>query len=277
MLEANESSDNAFCTLTYRDKDLPLSGSGLPTLEPKHLQDWLKRLRYSFDQVGKELNLNQPKRLRFYAVGEYGDDTQRPHYHVALFGYPACHWINSRYSKLRANCCSACDLVRDTWGHGHILLGTLEAASAGYMAGYVTKKLTRSDDPRLGDRHPEFARMSLRPGIGAHFMHEVASSLMQFNLEEAAQGDVPSSLRHGSRTLPLGRYLRRKLRTLVGKEPHAPQSTLDAVAETLRPLFIDARHSEKNPSAKTHIMEAHAQKARSLIGKTTIYKQRKKL
>lgn len=277
MLEATSSNDNTFCTLTYRDKDLPLSGSGLPTLEPKHLQDWLKRLRFMFAKGGQELRLNQPLRLRYYAVGEYGDETFRPHYHAALFGFPSCLYINSRYSLRRSNCCPNCDLVRDTWTHGQILLGTLEASSAGYMAGYVTKKMTRSDDPRLGDRYPEFSRMSLRPGIGAHFMHDVAHTLMRFNLEDDTQGDVPSSLRHGTRTLPLGRYLRRKLRTLVGKEPNAPQSAVDAVAQELRPLFLAARTDKENPSAKHHILEAFATKALSQHVKAKIYKTRKPL
>lgn len=156
------------------------------------------------------------------------------------------------------------------------MLGTLEAASAGYVAGYVTKKLTAADDERLLGRHPEFSRMSLRPGIGADFMHDVASTIMQFNLEEATQGDVPSSLRHGSRTLPLGRYLRRKLRVLVGKEANAPQQKGVVDAE-MHALSVSAKTSKDHPSLKAQVILANAPKALSLETKTRIFKQGKKL
>lgn len=276
MLETALKTDNAFFTLTYRSEAMPLTGSGLPTLDPKHLQDWLKRLRWTWKNSTSLLKNTDAPTLRFYAVGEYGDETFRPHYHGALFGYPTCGRLGLP-PRVGGCKCPACTMVRDTWGHGNILLGTLEPASARYVAGYIEKKMTRADDPRLGDRHPEFARMSLNPGIGANFMHEVASTLMQFNLEDTAQGDVPSSLRHGTRTLPLGRYLTRRLRNLVGKEANAPQETITARAEELRPLLETAKRSKENPSFKKTIVAANDAKALSQATRTKIRKQKRKL
>lgn len=284
QLEASLKSDNAFCTLTYRDEALPRSGSGLSTLEPKHLQDWLKRLRTAFSSsVASSLGTHGTamNRLRFYAVGEYGDETFRPHYHAALFGLPTCSRLGLPVRT--GGCpCAYCDLVRTTWGHGQVHLGTLEPASARYLAGYIEKKMTRNDDPRLLDRHPEFSRMSLRPGIGADFMHEVASTVLQFDLD-AAQGDVPSSLRHGSRTLPLGRYLTRRLRTLTGKEANAPQETLQAREQEMRALYEDTRGDPKkiNPVApllfKETLVNQNAAKACSQAARWKIRKPRKRL
>lgn len=225
MLEALQHSDNAFVNLTYSDDHLPKDGSVVPL----DLQNWLKRFRKSI----------APVRVRYYAVGEYGDDSWRPHYHVALFGFPTCLYGNSRRMD---RCCSRCDAVRNSWGLGGVMLGTLEQSSASYIAGYVTKKMTRFDDDRLGSRHPEFCRMSLRPGIGADAMYEVASQLLKFNLD-TSQPDVPSALRHGSRTLPLGRYLRQRLRALIGKDVSAPQAVLDALASDLQPLLDIAKAS----------------------------------
>lgn len=242
MLEALQYKDNAFVTLTYDDEKIPVTPDGLPTLNPKHLQDWLKRIRKVWE----------PNKLRFFAVGEYGDTTERPHYHLAMFNYPSCSYGMSRYAK-RLNCCPQCDAVRDTWGLGHVFLGTLEDHSASYIAGYVTKKLTAKDDYRLNGRHPEFARMSLRPGIGAGAMHEVASSLMEFDLEHR-EDDVPSSLRHGSRILPLGRYLKQRLRAYVGKDTKTPEKVLEEYKETLRPLREDAFNSSESFAKK--IVEA---------------------
>jgi len=155
MLEANEKEDNCFVTLTYSDENLPGGVDGA-TLQPKDLQDWLKRFRSAI----------QPTKVRYFAVGEYGDRTWRPHYHLALFGWPQCRYGFSRYTDRRKDCCSCCDVIRETWGLGHIAVGSLETSSAQYIAGYVTKKMTFNDDPRLKGRHPEFARMSRNPAIG---------------------------------------------------------------------------------------------------------------
>lgn len=212
--------DCTFLTLTYDDEHLPSDAS----LKPDDLQGFLKRLRKA----------HAPNRLRFYAVGEYGDTTQRPHYHLALFGFPNCRYGSSRYSRLRNQCCEHCDLVRSTWNRGNVLLGTLEIHSAQYVAGYVTKKMTAPDDPRLGGRHPEFARMSLRPGIGYSAMHEVASELLTLAYGEV---DVPVGLRHGPSVMPLGRYLRAALRELIGRDKRAPAEVLAQLQEEVSHLY----------------------------------------
>lgn len=240
ILEAMQHSDSTFVTLTYRNESLRTYNGQyvhaqemtdlLPSLQPKDLQDWLKRLRWEI----------KPKQIRYFAVGEYGDDTERPHYHVALFGYAPCRWTQTQQRKGPFRCCVQCELVYKTWGHGNIYLGTLGPESAQYISGYVTKKLTNAQDPRLKGRHPEFSRMSTHPGLGSGAMDEVASTLMTLDLEKSMD-DVPSSLRHGKRIMPLGRYLRRKLRTKIGREANAPESTIQANQERLRPLYEAAR------------------------------------
>lgn len=67
--------------------------------------------------------------------------------------------------------------------------------------------------------------MSLRPGIGLGMMHEIASKLLESKMDERMI-DVPISIQTGQRTLPLGRYLRRKLRTFIGREPNTPEEAL---------------------------------------------------
>lgn len=136
--------------------------------------------------------------------------------------------------------------------------------------------MTRRDDPRLELREPEFARMSLRPGIGADFMHEVASTWLNFNLENT-QADVPSALRHGSRNLPLGRYLRRRLRQLTGKDPNAPQSEITRYENEVLPLLKAAQADPENPSLKAKIIEANKGKTLSMKARAKIFKQRKTL
>lgn len=91
--------------------------------------------------------------------------------------------------------------------------------------------------PRIA---PEFARMSLKPGIGATFIPEVASVLLQYNILNT-QTDVTFALRHGAGVKPLGRYLTRLLRMQVGLPANAPQETLNAYQEKLQPLQEAAR------------------------------------
>jgi len=121
---------------------------------------------------------------------------------------------------------------------GNTYNGQLEPHSAAYIAGYVTKKMTRTDDVRLGNRHPEFARMSLRPGIGAEAMHEVGSVVLTY--EEAFSEDSPTALRHGKTVLPLGRYLTRRLRAITGREPAAPAATLAKLDAELQDVRMAA-------------------------------------
>ena len=270
MLEASMHSDNAFVTLTYADEHLPVLPNGLPTLVLKDAQDWLKRLR----------KMIEPIRVRYYLAGEYGDETERPHYHAAVFGFPSCRNASTRcdpnphrartFAHNAEQCCEPCRILQSSWGAGAIYCGQLEDHSAQYIAGYVTKKLYRADDPRLQGRFQEFSRMSLRPGIGADFMHEVASSYLQFNLERS-QADVPSALRHGKRELPLGRYLTRRLRKLTGNEENAPQATIEktqAEVQPVRQAAFDASESFASALRKSREGKVASWKARQSIFKT---------
>lgn len=263
MLEAKEHSDNAFVTLTYSDEHLPKGGS----LAPQDFKNWLKRFRKSIE----------PRRIRYYGVGEYGDETERPHYHVAIFGYPRCLYGLSRYDRERKDCCPVCDTVRDTWGRGHVYVGALETQSAQYVARYTTKKMTAPGDKRLKGRHPEFARMSTDGGIGLGAMHELASTFMTFNLEDS-EADVPSALRHGNRLMPLGRYLRGKLRTMVGKDAKAPEGGfIDPEMQALWDSLADIKGPAKSQLYKGLLAQAGDQKVLNQETRAAIFKKRTKL
>lgn len=268
MLEAALHKDNAFVTLTYSPDKLTMvpGPGGLPTLVPADLRNFLKRLRKALE----------PARIRYFAAGEYGDRTELPHFHLAIFGLATCWHGRSTYSATRTNCCPSCDLIRDTWGNGLVYLGTLEDDSAQYIAGYVLKKMTSSTDTRLAGRHPEFARMSNRPGIGADMMHEVASTLLNFNLE-TTQADVPVSLRHGSRQLPLGRYLTGKLRSYVGKDPGAPQAIKEERAQELQRLRDASADRGKGFGVRGQYREENLQKLRQVAARERFKRKDKKL
>lgn len=80
-------------------------------------------------------------------------------------------------------------------------------------------------------------------------MHDLASTLMQYDLEKEMV-DVPLSLQHGRSQLPLGRYLRRKLRTFVGRSANAPQAIIDAQSAELQDLREAAWNSATSLTQK---------------------------
>lgn len=226
MLEAAVHPVSSFITLTYDQESLPDAGS----LVPRHLQLWLKRIRKEY-----------PAPLRYYGVGEYGDENERPHYHVALFGHDPEH----------------SEVIERTWGYGRVDSGTLTIDSAQYIAGYVTKKLTARDDPRLAGRYPEFARMSLRPGIGAPGLSEVAAALQnKHGWDEIDRtADVPAMLMHGRRIMPLGRYMRIRLRqemnfTELTESEEAAFKSQKKMLDVYRDYLTD---EEKESPYKVHL------------------------
>jgi len=235
LLEQRSHEWSSFWTLTYDQEHYPINSS----LQPKDTTKWLKRLRDTAQRP-----------LRYYLVGEYGDQTNRAHYHVALFGI---HHAETQ-------------LVTQTWGQGFCHGGELNPESAAYLAGYVTKKMTSRHDPRLNGRHPEFARMSRHPGIGALAVPVVASALnSKFGAQSVAQsGDVPTTLVHGRSNLPLGRYLRRKLREELGFNTVGGQEK----PEILRQLQVQAMCNDAGSTSAYLAQKSATEKVKILQAET---------
>lgn len=244
LLESRNSDMNTFVTLTLRDEEL-IDASDIPwdgnrplvgNLVPSDPQKWLKKLRSVV-----------PEELRYFLVGEYGDATQRPHYHVALFGFPNC--VYGRTRPKSKPCCGPCEIIQKTWGKGNIYLGELNKDSAQYIAGYVTKKWTKEDvwtKQKLKGRHPEFARMSLKPGIGATVIKKLINFTVPTRSWDAVRKclDAPVILRNSGSTLPLGRYLRRKWREGLGRSPDTPKPVLEQYLKEMQILYGQFKEKE---------------------------------
>lgn len=251
ILESLVHQGSSFLTLTYADEFLPDNGS----LEPRDLQLFMKRIRK-----------NTGLKLRYYGVGEYGDVTERPHYHVALFGLDPSDAAH----------------VAASWGLGHTMCGTLTFDSAAYVAGYVTKKMTGKDDIRLRGRYPEFARMSLRPGIGALAVDQIALALQnEHGWDEIDRtGDVPLSLRHGVRDYPLGSYLRKKLREAMNfEDTSTPQSVTHEISKEMCDMWANYQSkAEVAPiSLKEVLIAVNKQKVRNMETRTKIFSKQRTL
>lgn len=155
-----------FLTLTYSPEHEPIDRS----LNPSHLQTFIKDLRRRCDYHGKG-------KIRYYACGEYGDQTERPHYHLAIFGpYSGDSTYDQgtpgRVQEEHARSGAAQFTHPDfaaTWPYGIHRFSELSFESAAYVARYILKKVTGVFAPPIyGSRIPEFQRQS--QGLGRdHF------------------------------------------------------------------------------------------------------------
>lgn len=227
ILEATQHEYSSFVTLTYNDEHIPPGG----TLDRRELQLFFKRLRKA----------TAPQKLRYFAVGEYGDKGQRPHYHVALFGYPPC--ITGPLHRGSVCICASCTGIARAWVSsrgiplGFVSVGALEPASAAYVAKYATKCMSEKDrDIRYPDGCiPPFSLQSLKPGIGSQYCDNIVAELIHARRTDIS--DIPSHLSHGTVRRPIGRYLRNKIREGLGiTKNRAVEFAYEKMEEEMLPM-----------------------------------------
>lgn len=169
VLELSECDCSSFVTLTYDDEHLP---PGSKVSKPT-LQKFLKRLR----------KLVYPKEVRYFACGEYGSRTLRPHYHLIIFG----HDFPDRYkwSSKNGNAYYRSPSLEKLWPFGQSLVGDVSFNSCAYVARYVMKKSRDQDDILK-----PFLLMSRRPGIGSRYLQKNMDRLLDL---PKVYGDFGSS------------------------------------------------------------------------------------
>lgn len=148
MQEDEVSVTSHFVTLTYNTDHVPISKNGYMTLEKTDLQKYFKRLR-------KMLPKNN-ERVRYYAVGEYGGKTSRPHYHMIMFNVPDENMFFDAWHL-------------DGKPLGTVHVGKVSGNSVAYTMKYMDKPRRKPEHAR-DDRAPEFALMS--KGIGQTYVHD---------------------------------------------------------------------------------------------------------
>lgn len=133
-----------FVTLTYDTRFVPISPNGFHTLCKEDFQLYMKRLR----------KLCPGYTLKYYAVGEYGSQNKRPHFHAIIFNVDDPNKFFDAWHI-------------DGVPRGTIHVGTVSSDSIAYCMKYIDKNTFKRKFYR-DDRVPEFSLMS--KGLGASYL-----------------------------------------------------------------------------------------------------------
>jgi hypothetical protein len=189
-----------FLTLTYRDRDACtaeqlVNGYYMPedmSLNHKHFQDFMKRLRKRYiSYIRKDKVQGQRKyretyikqkygighKIKYFMCGEYGSETERPHYHAILFDF---EFEDSKPClELKDTGHFVSKSLEELWPYGFATISPVTFESCAYVARYCVKKIKpdgtvdqnelmqnyyqkNKDDGRL----TEYVKMSRKPAIG---------------------------------------------------------------------------------------------------------------
>lgn len=125
--EGSMHEEGAFITLTYNDQNIPEHNS-------LHYEDIHKFWKRERQRLWRQHTI----KIRHYTVGEYGDNTYRPHYHACVFGYG---YLKNRIIIRETPLLWTTLELEKAWGLGNVSVGALDYTTASYTASYITKKL----------------------------------------------------------------------------------------------------------------------------------------
>lgn len=174
QLELAEHTDATWVTLTYAPEYVPR------TLVPDHLSKFMFELRRFW---------RRRRKVRFFASGEYGEQTERPHYHAVVYSVPQDHYC-----------------LQDLWPFGHVRSDPVTPQTIAYTAGYCSKKVGWKLDAgeridyetgEVYDFQPPFIKMSRRPGIGSNARKRYPASWRELAIYNGLPIPVPRYLHQG--------------------------------------------------------------------------------
>lgn len=142
------------------------------TLRKCDFQNFMKRLRFNTGRKG----------IKYYACGEYGTTTWRPHYHAIIFDVTI-------------------EEIDKAWDKGHTFMGDVSGDSIAYTTKYINKG-KRIPLHANDDRTPEFSLMS--KNLGDNYL---SRKMVTWHLDNAAD----YYLQEGGYEHALPRYYRDRI------------------------------------------------------------------
>lgn len=208
-LEARKYEHNYFVTLTYDDLHVPvlskieyeekykLHGEVIETKEITLENDGTWKYSLVYDDIKRFIHSLRKylkdtynhTGLKYFYAGEYGSETQRPHFHIILLNCPLninefhsfhvdgkffkAHWKSRELEAIWTEPCEGNIKWKDRTPLGIIDVAEVEWSCIAYVARYCTKKLDFSQDKRVylnEGRLPEKVGMS--KGIGFDYFRQ---------------------------------------------------------------------------------------------------------
>lgn len=269
MLEAKYHEKMCFLTLTYDDDHLPpqklkiarlrsnprvtgilphitdkkllnreicrfMTHSTRHSLVKKDLQDFMKRLRRDFEYHDGITG------IRFFACGEYGSKTFRPHFHVLLYGVDFAEDRRLYKANFQGDNLYNSERLSKLWTFGHAVVADLTWNTCAYVARYVVKK-QYGEGSKIYEQEnyePEFTVMSRRPGIGRKYYDDNADEIYKF--DEIFLSDI----KKGAMTIKPPRYYDKLYDIDSPDVMYAVRDTRKKVAE--QSLYDEMRKTDKD-------------------------------
>lgn len=201
--ESRSHSRSTFLTLTYDAEHEPHG------LSKPDLTNFWKRLRKQHRAP-----------IKYFAAGEYGDRTHRPHYHAAVFDlqqFPdAKRWDLENYTS---------ETLNNIWARGRVLLSELTPHRIAYVTGYVLKKAgyrrqIYCDEDGV-DLQPPFRVMS--KGLGKEWLARYETDLRN------------GCVHHEGYKVSIPRYYQDRIKKLSPKLAEIIQRAKDERRENMEP------------------------------------------
>lgn len=179
LLFEQESSESAyFITLTYDDLNVPFNSDLNLSLKKKDFQNFVKRLRKSSPDV----------HIKYFAVGEYGSHTKRPHYHAIIFNIQFDDLVvcgDKMFSSKK---------LESIWKKGRCTVQDVNATTCRYVCGYMLKDTRpKSEFNKIGIE-PPFTLISKKPSIGMDYYLKNKDRLANGGLIYCPDGSLRTSL-----------------------------------------------------------------------------------
>lgn len=193
-LKTTPKSTASFLTFTYNDDKIPIryygspvDGTALPvySLDKRDLQLFWKRLRKSLPET----------KIRYFACGEYGSETWRPHYHAIVFNY----WPDDLvvFEQKDSTTYYTSNTLNNLWSRGRVIVAPVTFDTCAYVARYTAKKCLTVGDEFFESHNmcPPFLVMSRRPGIGWYYFENhldfLAGDRIYVSGSEGVDGSIP--------------------------------------------------------------------------------------
>lgn len=215
LQEHRHCGDSRFITLTYNTDNVPYTEDGRQTICKRDIQLFIKRLRQC---QARQINSTSSGKIKYYAVGEYGGHTRRPHYHLILFN-------------------ASVQAIEDAWTLGKIHYGTVTTESVGYTLKYMSKT-SRIGIHYKDTRTPQFALMS--QGLGASYL---TPTMIKWHKQDLLHRNFVTSQEGYKVSMP--RYYKLKLYSLLEQEKLANESLMAAIDK----LYVQATEEFGNVRA----------------------------